>query len=189
MNRDLSILFGILLLVIGAICLPGCGTDDGQGPVKVVGPAGPQGANGVSSNITLTPVTTDSTVCASGKGVLIQTFTPNPCDGWCTEGTTLSSAAYICDGTDGGPGAEGPRGQTGATGAAGTQVGIVQFCPGGGTNYPVTFPEVGFCINGNIYAVYSANDGFLTEVTPGAYSSNAVGSACNFTLLANCQVQ
>ena len=80
-------------------------------------------------------------------------------------------------------GAPGPQGNPG-----GLNVTTVQFCPGTPA-YPSTFPEVGFCIQGNIYAVYSANDGFLTEVIPGAYTSNAIGSSCNFTVLANCEVQ
>jgi hypothetical protein len=63
----------------------------------------------------------------------------------------------------------------------GTIIQPVQFCPGT-PNYPAVFPEVGFKINNQIYAVYSLNNGFLTLLTPGYYSSNAVGSACNFTV-------
>lgn len=91
-------------------------------------------------------------------------------------------------------GPQGPQGATGATGlqgppgANGTQITVIQFCPGT-PSYPSTFPEVGLCINEQIYAVYSANDGFLTLVTPGYYASNAIGSACNFTVLPNCVVQ
>lgn len=64
----------------------------------------------------------------------------------------------------------------------------VQFCPNVTPTYPTTFPEVAFCIQGNLYAVYSANDGFLTLIPPGVYSSNAVGSSCTFTVLNNCQI-
>jgi hypothetical protein len=85
-------------------------------------------------------------------------------------------------------GQQGQSGPQGPAGANGTAITIVQFCPGVTPTYPTTFPEVGFCINDNLYAVYSANDGFLTEVTPGAYNSNAIGSACNFTVLPNCVV-
>ena len=65
----------------------------------------------------------------------------------------------------------------------------VQFCPNVMPSYPTIFPEVGFCIAGSIYAVYSANDGFLTELPPGAYNSNAIGSDCNFTILSGCVIQ
>lgn len=76
----------------------------------------------------------------------------------------------------------------GANGAPGTFAQIVQFCPGV-TTYPSTFAEVGFCINGNIYAVYSANGGFLSEDPVGYYGSDGVNASCNFTILANCQIQ
>lgn len=72
----------------------------------------------------------------------------------------------------------------GAPGTPGSIVEPIQFCPGT-PSYPSTFPEVGFDINGSIYAVYSANDGFLTLIPPGVYISNAVGSSCNFTVNTN----
>lgn len=72
----------------------------------------------------------------------------------------------------------GQKGDTGAAGLPGSDIQIVQFCPNVSPTYPSIFPEVGFCIDNKLYAVYSANDGFLTEVTPGAYLSNAVGSVC-----------
>lgn len=84
---------------------------------------------------------------------------------------------------------QGPQGIPGQPGAPGTTIEPVQFCPGVTTAYPTTFPEVGFCIDGNLYAVYSTNDGFLTLVPPGLYQSNAVGSACTFTVLPNCVIQ
>lgn len=65
----------------------------------------------------------------------------------------------------------------------------VQFCPNVTPTYPTTFPEVGFCIQGNLYAVYSANDGFLSLIPPGTYVSNAIGSACTFTVLADCVIK
>lgn len=83
----------------------------------------------------------------------------------------------------------GPTGATGPAGANGTAITVVQFCAGVTPSYPSTFPETGLCINGNIYAVYSANDGFLTEIVPGAYNSNAIGSSCSFTVLPNCLIQ
>lgn len=90
-------------------------------------------------------------------------------------------------GPQGPAGATGPAGSVGPSGAAGTDVRPMQFCPGQ-PEYPTAFPEIGFCINGNIYAAYSANGGFLTLTPPGRYSSNAVGSRCSFTVHANCVV-
>lgn len=63
----------------------------------------------------------------------------------------------------------------------------VQFCPNT-TTYPTTFSEVAFCINNNLYAVYSANDGFLTLIPPGNYTSNGINSTCTFQVLPNCIV-
>jgi hypothetical protein len=64
----------------------------------------------------------------------------------------------------------------------------IQFCPNVTPSYPTTFPEVGFCINNLLYAVYSANDGFLTMIPPGYYDSNAIGSSCSFTVVPNCGI-
>jgi hypothetical protein len=98
------------------------------------------------------------------------------------------------NGVQGLPGAQGPAGDTGPqgntgpqgpAGANGSTITVVQFCAGVTPSYPSTFPEIGFLINGSVYAVYSANDGFLTYLPPGVYTSNAVGSACNFTLNAD----
>lgn len=75
-----------------------------------------------------------------------------------------------------------------ATVPNGTSVTPIQFCAGVVSNYPTTFPEVGFCIDNNIYAVYSTNGGFMTLIVPGYYNSNAVGSNCNFTVLLNCVI-
>lgn len=75
----------------------------------------------------------------------------------------------------------------GTPGTAGTIVAPVQFCANAIPNYPSTFPEIGFCIGTEIYAVYSANDGFLTGIPNGNYDSNAIGSQCNFSVN-NCSV-
>lgn len=89
-----------------------------------------------------------------------------------------------------------PKGDTGAPGSAGTNgvngvdttpITLVQFCPGT-THFPDTFCEVGFCIGGNLYGTYSANDGFSVLIPPGTYSSNGINCSCNFTVASNCQV-
>ncbi len=93
------------------------------------------------------------------------------------------------DGYQGSTGLPGKDGQsvTGPAGSDGTTVTPVQFCPGT-PSYPSTFIESGLCINGKIYAVFSSNDGFLTYIPPGGYSSNAINSRCNFTVLPNCGI-
>jgi len=93
-------------------------------------------------------------------------------------------------GQTGATGPQGPRGDTGATGPAGADgqpARVVQLCPGV-TVYPSAFVEVALCINNQLYAVYSANGGFLTHILPGLYNSNAIGSACSFTVVDSCLV-
>lgn len=91
-------------------------------------------------------------------------------------------------GAVGATGAQGIQGAQGPAGANGTVITPVEFCPGVTPVYPSVFPEYGLCINDQLYGVYSANDGFMALLPPGAYTSNAVGSACNFTIAAHCSV-
>ena len=74
----------------------------------------------------------------------------------------------------------GAPGLNGTNGQDGTIVTPIQFCPGSVPTYPSTFPEYGFCIDNQLYAVYSANGGFLALIPDGDYQSNAVGSSCSF---------
>lgn len=104
-------------------------------------------------------------------------------------GTTGTPGMVGPNGIPGGLGPQGVQGPTGPTGEDGTVITPVQFCNGVVPSYPSTFPESGLCINGQVYGVYSANDGFLALLPPGTYNSNAVGSACTFTILANCVIQ
>lgn len=115
------------------------------------------------------------------------------------------SSSTVSNGTNGSNGAQGIQGATGDTGATGLQgdvgpqgiagtnglngstITMVTFCTGS-TSYPSEFNEIGFCIDNNIYAVYSANDGFLSYIPPGAYSSNGINSSCTFTVSANCVI-
>jgi hypothetical protein len=109
------------------------------------------------------------------------------------------SCAKPKDGVDGVVGPKGARGLPGATGPAGSNgndgrdgsdahsVVAVKLCPGT-TNYPSTFVEYAFCIEGELYATYSANDGFTSILPPGLYQSNAIGSSCQFEVQANCTV-
>lgn len=90
-------------------------------------------------------------------------------------------------GSPGPKGSPGPTGPQGPAGANGTVITTVQFCPGT-VSYPTTFPEFGLCINNTIFGVFSANGGFLAELPPGVYNSNAVGSSCTFTIGTNCKI-
>lgn len=88
------------------------------------------------------------------------------------------------------PGPAGKDGVNGKDGAPGTQITVVQLCPNNNqTTYPSIFSEVAFCIQGKLYAVYSQNGGFDSEIPPGTYSSNGINSSCTFKVLSNCVVE
>lgn len=97
-----------------------------------------------------------------------------------------SSVEYV-QGPKGDPGLTvvGPPGPAGLDGTD-ASIGIVQLCPGVSTHS--VFVEIALCINNDLYAVYSAHGGFMTYLAPGGYSSNGIGSACNFTVSPNCVV-
>lgn len=90
-------------------------------------------------------------------------------------------------GKDGANGLNGSNGSNGKDGVDATPVTVVKLCPGT-TTYPSVFVEVAFCVQHKLYAVYSANGGFETEIVPGYYSSNGIGSRCNFTVAPNCGI-
>lgn len=117
--------------------------------------------------------------------------TPSQCPyGGITVSVNSGVPEVICNGATGLPGLQGPTGQTGQTGSPGidiTPITFIQFCPGT-PSYPSSFPEIGICVNGSIYAVYSANGGFLTYTPPGVYNSNGIGVSCTFTILPNCGI-
>ena len=95
---------------------------------------------------------------------------------------------------NGSTGLAGPKGDTGSKGDPGPvgQDGkiatVVNLCVGV-PHYGTVYVETALCINNQLYAVYSVPGAFLTLLTPGAYSSNGIGSACNLTVLPNCVVQ
>jgi len=137
-----------------------------QGPTGSTGPTGLAGLNGTGCTVT----TVQANNAAPNGGSLIS----------CTDGTQ----SLVLNGE------VGPTGNTGAVGPAGspgTIVTPIQFCPGT-SSYPNEFNEVGFCINGNIWAVYSANGGFLTEVLPGTWSSDGINASCTFTVEPGCVI-
>lgn len=90
-------------------------------------------------------------------------------------------------GIDGAAGINGQDGADGATGANGSSVTVVKLCPGE-VSYPSVFIEYAFCIDGDLYATYSTHGGFTTKIVPGTYSSNTLGSQCNFVVGPNCEV-
>ena len=90
-------------------------------------------------------------------------------------------------GAIGAQGPQGPAGPQGPQGNPGDSPTVVQFCPGI-TVYPDTFCEIGFCFADNLYATYSANDGFSAYIPPGRYQSNGINCSCAFTVAAHCKI-
>ena len=142
-------------------------------------------------------LTCNGSVGATGAQGVAGTNGTNGTDGTNgTNGADGTNGSNGTNGTNGATGAQGPQGTAGTNGTNGangtngtngTVLTIVQFCPGT-ASYPSTFPEVGVCIANSLYAVYSANDGFLSLIPPGGYTSNGIGSSCNFTVGANCTI-
>lgn len=83
-------------------------------------------------------------------------------------------------------GKQGEQGETGAQGQSGTPGTVItpiQLCPPNFVpTYPNVFPEIAFKIGNKLYGVYSANGGFMVELTPGTYSSNGINASCTFTV-------
>jgi hypothetical protein len=129
-----------------------------------VGPTGLQGSAGTNgTSCTVITLASNQPATPNG-GALIS----------CPDGTK----SVVVNGTNG---TNGTNGLNGTNGTSGTVINAVQFCPSI-TNYPSTFSEVGFCIGGTLYAVYSANNGFLSAILNGTYSSDGINSSCTFTV-------
>lgn len=137
------------------------GNDGHTGPQGPSAPAGRDGAAGKDGN-----AGKNCTVVAGVGGVTIS----------CPDGTS----EFISNGSDG---------VAGTDGVDGTSIAPIKFCPNDAPVYPSKFPEVGFCIDTKLYAVYSTKGGFLTEIPPGTYNSDAVGSSCTFVVLTDCRIQ
>lgn len=83
-------------------------------------------------------------------------------------------------GVQGLPGVNGTNGINGSSGSGGIYV--IQLCPGDNA----TFPEQGFVIDNNIYAVYygvvnGTLNSFLARLSSGSYQTTN-GTACNFSV-------
>lgn len=107
----------------------------------------------------------------------------------CKRGLVIGVVLLAMSACGPGPaGSSGADGQNGVDGEDATPVTVVKLCPGV-TTYPSIFVEIAFCVSGKLYATYSTHGGFSTELAPGIYSSNAVGSKCTFTVAENCVIQ
>jgi hypothetical protein len=199
------ILFGVALVCV-VIGMSGCGVSTsgiivltGTPPPGATGATGPAGQNGAS--IVEEAVSAPSGSCGTnpdGSNVTGSVVVMAQDDGsgsWNANENDQTSI-LLCNGSTGQTGATGATGSQGATGATGqngsngtnaTLVTVVQFCENT-TVYPSTFSEVGVCLGGQLYAVYSLNDGFLSLIPPGAYSSDGVNSSCTFTVGTNCTI-
>jgi len=124
-------------------------------------------------------------VCNGGNGAIGptgQTGATGP------QGAQGPTGLVGSQGIQGEQGQAGPQGPKGDPGQPGTQITTIQFCKGITPTYPSTFPEIGICLDNQLYAVYSANGGFMVLVTPGTYSSNGINASCTFTVGPNCEV-
>jgi hypothetical protein len=156
----LFMLVASLVIACGPLPKGDTGATGQNGVVGATGATGQPGQSCTTTQLNISPQTPNGGVAIS-----------------CPNGST----ALLLNGA---PGADGSNGTNGVNG---TLISPIQFCIGT-TTYPTTFLEVGFCINNTLYAVYSENSGFLTEVPPGTYASNAVGSSCTFVVGANCTI-
>lgn len=143
-----------VMLILSGLVMLAC-----AGPTGPVGATGAQGVPGaaVLGGSSCSAQTIQASDAAPNGGGLVT----------CTDGSTV----LLLNGTNG---AQGQQGIVPFT--------PIEFCPGTIAVYPSVFPEYGFLINGSVYGVYSTNGGFLTVLPPGVYNSNAVGSACTFTI-------
>lgn len=161
-NKDLYLLFLSAALLSIIVMTMGCTGSQGD--------SGIQGLPGVAPIVTTLPAS-HSECLNGGLEIFIN-----------------SSETIICNGVngnDGGLGPQGPGGSPGTPGVDGTPgtvVNMIKICPGVTASYPSSFPEWAIKIGSQLWAVYSANGGFLTLLLPGTYHTTGVGSNCNFTV-------
>lgn len=156
----------LLLIIILTSCVGPTGQKGSQGDV------GQTGLNGSGCNIL--PMIANASWPNGGFYVICGTTSAFISNG--AEGTAGNN------GVDGQKGDKGDPGDQGIPGVAGTRIIPIQFCVGFTPTYPYVFPEAGLIIDGIVYGVYSANDGFLAPLPPGVYMSNGINASCTFTI-------
>lgn len=148
-----------VVLIITAFILSACQITGDSGPQGPRGIPGPGGTNGINGH----------------------------------DGATGPAGS---NGTNGSDGATGPAGVNGVDGVNGTNghdgvdatpITIVQFCQGITPAYPSTFPEIGLCLQGKLYGVYSTNGGFMVYISDGSYISHGLNADCTF-VVSGCEV-
>lgn len=163
----MKIVTGLLVFFV-LMAAPSFLTGCGKNAVVIQGDkgvAGKDGDNGVGCSI---QVLASSIALPNGGASIV-----------CANGATVIS--------NGSQGAPGVNGAPGTPGTPGTQITPIKLCSQT-PSYPSVFVEYAVCINNQLYAVYSANGGFLAFLPPGAYSSNGIGSSCNLNVGLNCSV-
>lgn len=182
-------------------CVDGCtevqvGSPGAQGDagLSIVGPQGSQGETGAAGQSVVGPQGAAGSNGIDGAAGVNGQDGINGLNGAAgpqgIQGIAGSNGLDGLKGDTGDTGPMGPQGTPGSQGSAGTNatpVTIVNLCPGV-TTYASVFVEVAICLDNKLYGVYSSLGGFMTYLPPGNYSSNAIGSACNLTVLPNCQV-
>lgn len=147
------------------IFVAACGDSGPQGVPGPQGISGLEGSDGQSSQITLTRFSSDTSVCASGAGVLVKSMT----------GFVVQSAAVVCDGNTG---RDAPVSQYDV-------VDIIHPCPSNTS----AFREVLLKLrNGTIIASFSddanGKNTRLSVLVPGSYVDTD-NSNCHFTVNAD----
>lgn len=206
------------LIVLGSLYIAGCGSyshqdipgsNGAQGNPGQTGSIGATGASGSSCDVVQNPTGAEIS-CEDGSSAFVSNGLPGSnCsvsniavgnviapNGGSLISCAGSSAVVLngakgnngSKGTNGSNGSNGSNGVNGSNGTNGTVIVPENFCPGFVQSYPNTFAESGLCIAGQLYGVYSANDGFLALLPPGTYSSVGINASCTVTIGPNCKI-
>lgn len=150
------------LIISLLICTAGCGFQENRyGPQGVKGDQGIPGDDAQPCSVS---IISPNIIAPNGSSLIS-----------CPNGTS----SLVLNGSNG---------SNGINGIPGTVVTPIRFCVNSTPSYPGTFAENGFCIDHKLYAVYSANGGFMAEIPPGVYSSNGINSSCTFTVGNDCAI-
>ena len=149
-----------------------CGLLAACGQTYLAGPVGPQGAPGVNGTNGAAGI--NGTNGAAGENG--------------TNGADGTSGSNGTNGATGATGGQGLQGATGGTGQSGISVTPIELCTTCKPVYPSVFAEYALCLQGQLYGVYSQNDGFLALLPPGEYASDGINCTCTLTVGVNCAV-